>query len=391
VQDIGGFLNALRSIGYDGPVVPEPFDANLKKLPPEEAVELTGQAMRRIWSMPAATPLPGTMQVIATGGRKAWLVEQPVPTPQGHEVIVKVYASPICGSNLGGFLKEGTVINDGHEGAGEVVAVAQSNLLKVGDRVALAPLNACGRCEHCRRGDAIYCTHRPTIYGAFAQFIRVADVLCIPIPPDLDYARASLLGCCLGPAYQAIKRLNVRAFDTVVITGLGPVGLGALALCSFLGAKALALDTVPYRLELARQMGAAVALQADAPDLAAQLRVAVGEPGLLRAIECSGQERALRLLIDSAGVGAQIAMIGENHDPVPIRPSEDFIRKGLTLTGCWHMNVNDAPDLIRFLQRRPELADKLISHRFGLGGVQQAFDTFASRQSAKVVVMPWEK
>jgi len=96
------------------------------------------------------------------------------------------------------------------------------------------------------------------------------------------------------------------------------------------------------------------------------------------------------MLIDLAGVRARIGIVGENQGTMPISPSRDFIRKGLTLVGCWHMNANDAPDLIAFLRRAPDKADKLITHRFGFGDAQKAFDTFVSRESVKVVLRPWE-
>jgi len=389
VEDVGGFLTALRAIGYDGPVVPEPFVPALSQLSLPEAIRRTGDAMTKVWSLPPRQTLPATMQVVATGNRKAWLVEQPVPQPQGPEVVVKLWAAPICGSNLGGFYGDGEAVNQGHEGAGEVVAVAQSNLLKVGDRVVLAPLNACGQCVDCQHGDTILCTDRPDIFGNFAQFTRVADVNCVRIPEDIDYVRASLLGCGLGPASEAIKRLGVRGFDTVVITGLGPVGLGAVALATFLGARVIAIDIEPYRQEIARKLGADLVLDFTDPELAAKIRTATGGRGIEKGIDCSGKEPAERLLIDLAANRGMIAFVGENGGTIPVSPSNDFIRKSLTVMGCWHMNMHDVPALFEFIRRAPDKVDLLISHRFAFEHVQQAFDIFASRQSTKVILLPW--
>ncbi|MFB3894216.1 MAG: zinc-binding dehydrogenase [Phycisphaerae bacterium] len=390
VIDIGGFLDALRRIGYDGPVVPEPFVPGLKQLPPEQAARVVGQALDRAWSVPprVGVKLPATMKVVATGGQKAWLVDQPVPRPQGNEVVIRLHAAPICGSNMGAFFSDGVHVNDGHEGAGEAVATAQSHSVKPGDRVVLYPLNSCGRCPDCLRGDAIYCRHRPANYGNFAQYTRIADSLCIKLPDDIDFVHASLMCCCLGPGYEALKRLAVRAFDTVMITGLGPVGLGTTALATFLGARVIAADPVEYRRNVARELGAEVVLSPDDPHLKDAVMEATGGAGLATAVDCSGRPEALRLLIDLAGIRGHVAIVGENHNPFTIRPSEDFIRKGLTLTGCWHMNRNDAPDLITFLRRCPGRADRLITHRFGLDQVQEAFDTFASGQAVKVILLP---
>jgi len=390
VIDLPRFLGALRQIGYDGPVVPEPFVKELSEIPPAEAAGRVGKALGQVWTRPTRPSLPQTMKAVATGRGKAWLVDLPVPRPEGHQVIVKIHSSPICGSNLGAFRGDGEWINEGHEGAGEVVAVAQSNLLQVGDRVALAPLNSCGRCKYCRSGDIIHCENRPLIHGNFAQYTKTSDVLCTVLPDDIDYDRGSLLGCCLGPAFNAVKRLNLRATDTVVVAGLGPVGLGAVALSAFFGADIVALDPEPYRRDLATRLGARCVLDPSAGSTSQELLEAIGGRGVLKAIECSGRPESERLLIDSAAVQASIAFVGENAGTIPISPSNDFIRKELTVFGCWHMNVLDAPQLISFLRREHKAAQLLISHRFGFDQVQQAFDTFASRKTAKVLLKPWE-
>ncbi len=389
VEDLPAFLGALRVIGYDGPVVPEPFVPALSALPPAEAARLVGASLQKVWSLPPVR-VPSTMSVVVVGGRKAWLSEAPVPEPRGNEVVVKIHASPVCGSNMGAFFAEGEHVNVGHEAAGEVVAVAGSQRLQVGDRVVLAPLNACGVCPDCLAGDVIFCTHRPENFGYFAQYTRVADVVCAKIPPDIDYVHAALLGCGLGPAYEALSRLQVNGFDTLVVTGLGPVGLGATALATFLGARVIAIDPEPYRRQLATALGADLTLDGADAELAAQVRAAVGERGISKGLDCSGKESAERLLIELAGIRGAIALVGENGGPIPISPSNDFIRKGLSVFGCWHMNVLETPQLFAFLRRAPEKADLLISHRFGFSQLQQAFDTFASRQSAKVILLPWE-
>lgn len=390
VIDLPGFLHALRSIGYDGPVVPEPFVPQLAELPPVEAVRIVGKSLQQVWSQPVTPRLPEKMQAVAVGGRKAWLTELPVLWPCGNEVIVKIHASPICGSNMGAFFGEGEYVNVGHEAAGEVVAVAQSNLLKVGDRVVLNPLTGCGICPDCQAGDLIFCKNRPEIHGYFAQYTRITDAACVKLPDDIDYVHASLMGCGLGPAYEATKRLGVRGYDTLVVTGLGPVGLGVTALATFLGARVVAVDPEAYRRDIATKLGAAVVLDGANPEIKAQLSAAVGADGILKGVDCSGKEQAERLLIELAGIRAVIAFVGENGGVIPVSPSNDFIRKGLTLLGCWHMNILDAPDLFAFLRRAPEKADLLITHRFGFSQVQQAFDTFASRQSVKAILLPWE-
>ena len=330
------------------------------------------------------------MKVIATGNRKAWLVDRPRPRAEGDEVVVKLEAVPICGSNMGGFFAEGEVVNDGHEGAGVVVEVDRSSRVQVGDRVAVYPLSACGVCADCERGDMIYCANRPPHFGMFAQYTRTKDFLCVPLPDDVSTLHGALTGCALGPGYDGIRRLGLRAFETVVVTGLGPVGLGAVALANFVGARVLGVDPIAWRRERALALGAEACFDSADPDLPDVLKDRAGDRGPSRGIDCSGSAAAERLLIDIATVRGRVVFVGENHDEIPIRASEDFIRKGLTLIGCWHMNRHDVPDLIAFLSRAPEKAERLISHTFAFSEVQKAFDTFASRESAKVILRPWE-
>jgi threonine dehydrogenase-like Zn-dependent dehydrogenase len=330
------------------------------------------------------------MKAVATGKGKAWIVDLPVPRAQGDEVVIKLHASPICGSVMSGFFGDGEWINLGHEGAGEVVEVAHSTRLKVGDRVVTGVLNGCGHCPECLRGDAIFCKVRPRVHGTFAQFTRTADIVCTRISDSLSYAHASLMCCALGPAYEAIKRMLVRPYDTILVSGLGPVGLGAVALASTHGARVIAMDPILYRRDLGKKLGAAETLDPTDTRIQEILLGLTDGRGISRAIEASGNAAMERMVIDLADIRCEIAFVGENQGTIPLSPSKDMIRKGLTLHGCWHMNVLDSPDLIRFLQRWPAKADMLITHSYGFAGVQQAFDTFASKQCAKVQLLPWE-
>jgi threonine dehydrogenase-like Zn-dependent dehydrogenase/sugar phosphate isomerase/epimerase len=388
VIDIGAFLEAVRATGYNGPIIPEPFDATLHNLDAAEVLECTADSINAAFAAVPHPRLPEKMRVLVLGGNDAKVSTTAMPHPVGNQVVIKMHAAMICGSNVSHFLADKETVNGGHEGAGEVVAVAHSTRLKVGDRVALAPLNACGYCRHCLRGDVILCDNRPSFAGNFAEYTRVADNMCIPLPDDIDYEKGSLLGCGLGPAYGALTALGVRAFDKVLITGLGPVGLGATALATFLGADVAVVDPEPYRQKIAAELGASCVLDPIQDGYELSLREYFGAAGVLKAIECSGRGEVQRQLIDIAGKGAHICFIGENQKTIAVSPSNDFIRKGLRLQGIWHMNMNDAPQIIEFLRRAPEKTDLLVTHRFAMHECRQAFETFVSRQAVKVVINP---
>ena len=327
------------------------------------------------------------MKIVVIGGRKAWLEDAPDPSPEGEWVVARTLLTPICGSDMGGFLTEGEHRGYGHEGIGEVVAAAAGARVRLGERVVLNPASGCGRCPACRSGEYIYCGEKPPSSGHFTQFVRLQDWLCVPIPDEIPNPLAALTGCGLAPAANLMRRLRVGATDTVLVTGLGPVGLGAVALACFRNARVIAVDPVPWRRERASQLGAAEVLDPTGSDLRETIpaRPAGAGPGVC--IECSGRPDAERLCVDVAGVRGRVGFIGENHTGVEISPSA-MIRRGIEIHAAWHCGLTDFPDLFTFLRRFPR-AELLVSHTFPFSRVQEAFETFAGHDAAKVLLDPW--
>jgi threonine dehydrogenase-like Zn-dependent dehydrogenase len=330
------------------------------------------------------------MKSLVLGSKKAYVEEVPDPAPEKEWVVVRIESTPICGSDKAAFLSGTPVRNAGHEGSGIVVDTADSTLLKKGDRVILNPLSGCGTCELCLTGNYIYCTEKPPFGTHFAQFVKVQDFVCTVLPEDIPYDTGAMACCALGPAFSSIKRMNLKAFDTLLVTGLGPVGMGAVAIAKFFGARVIALDTVPFRKKMASEvLGADVVLDAADPGVKAKIREAVRPSRLVRAIDASGNAAAERLCIDAVEPGGIVSFVGENHSEIPIRPSEDFIRKGLTLMGSWHCNLNDRAEMITLLRRSP-LVPRLITDTFGFSGVQAAFEKFMGGDTCKVILKPWQ-
>ncbi|MDR1104944.1 MAG: zinc-binding dehydrogenase [Treponema sp.] len=330
------------------------------------------------------------MKSLVLGNKKAYVEDVPDPSPEKEWVIVKIESTPICGSDKTAFLSDTPVRNAGHEGSGIVVDSAGSVLLKNGDRVILNPLSGCGVCELCLTGNYIYCTSKPPFATHFAQFVKVQDFVCTVLPEDISYDTGAMACCALGPAFSSIKRMNLKAFDTLLVTGLGPVGMGAVCIAKFLGARVIALDTVPFRMKMALDvLGADIVLDAADPGARAKIAEAARPGRLTRAIDASGNAAAERLCIDAVEPGGIISFVGENHNEIPIRPSEDFIRKGLTLMGSWHCNLNDRAEMITLLRRSP-LVPKLITETFGFSRVQEAFEKFMGGDTCKVMLKPWQ-
>ena len=329
------------------------------------------------------------MKRIVLQDKKVWVEDCPDPIPEREWVIVKIEATPICGSDKKAYFSAAPVRTAGHEGTGVVVEAPGSSRLKTGDRVILNPLSGCGVCDHCRTGNYIYCTNKPPFDTHFAQYVKVQDFVCSPLPDDISYEIGSLAGCALSPAFNAIKRLDVKGFDTVLIMGLGPVGRGAVTISKFLGARVIAVDSVPFRKKFASELGADVVLDAFDGNLPQQIKEAAKDAYLRKAIDTSGNGKAERLCIDSMEPGGRVAFIGENHEDIPISPSRDFIRKGLTLIGAWHYNLNDLSDMLAVLRNSP-IVSRLITDIYGFSQAQEAFDKFVSGDACKVILKPWE-
>jgi threonine dehydrogenase-like Zn-dependent dehydrogenase len=336
-------------------------------------------------------------KAVILGNRQAGLVDVPDPQPKEDWVVVKVHAAPMC-TEYKSFVAGHKAHFLGHEAAGEVVAVAQPGRVKVGDRVVVMPQYPCGQCALCVAGDYIHCenntdfarfTGSPEGSATMAQYLLKPSWLLPAIPDGVSYERASLACCALGPSFGAFQSMGLSAFDTVLITGAGPVGLGAVVNARFRGARVLVVESVPWRVERARQMGAACVIDPCDPDALRHVRELTGGKGVDCALDCSGTVAAERLCIDATRRKGQVAFVGESTDDLPIRVGPDLLRKGLTIIGSWHYNLTHFPAIMQVIQESP-LIDRLISHVLPMSRIQEALELSASHETAKVILRPWD-
>jgi threonine dehydrogenase-like Zn-dependent dehydrogenase len=335
-------------------------------------------------------------KVVIQGEREARLVDVPDPRPKENWAVIKVHAAPMC-TEYKAFLAGTPTEFLGHEAAGEVVDVAQPGRAKVGDRVVAMPLDGCGRCELCVGGNYIHCeqrvdfdefTGRAEGRATYAQYHLKPDWLLLPIPGGVSYERASLACCGVGPSFGAFESMGVGAGDTVLITGLGPVGLGAVVNARLRGARAIGVESIGYRAERARQMGAVVLDPRD-DDILDRIKELTDGNGVDYSLESAGALSAERLCIDATRRMGKAAFVGESYDGVTIRMSPDLLRKGLTIIGTWHYNLRHFPRVMKVIQESPYI-DQLISHVLPMSEIQAAFTLSASHQTAKVMLNPWE-
>src|SRR5215211_3076590 len=211
--------------------------------------------------------------VVLPGGRKVEFKDYTVPEPGHGQVLVRMKASSICGSDIRAIYREhlghgpegyqGVIA--GHEPCGEVVEVGPgARRLQSGDRVVVYHIAGCGVCEECRAGYMIGCTspfraaHGWQRDGGHAEFLLAEEATCILLPDELSYVDGALVSCGFGTAYEGLLRLELSGQDTLLITGLGPVGLAAAMLGRVLGASPIiATDISPERRKMAEDLNLA--------------------------------------------------------------------------------------------------------------------------------------
>ena len=338
------------------------------------------------------------MKVAAiTSERQAEVIDLPDPKPAEDFVVVKIHSAPMC-TEYKAYRRGHPTNRLGHEAAGEVVEVAQPGTVKVGDRVVVMPQHPCGTCPLCLAGDYIHCQHAVdalSICGCeagtatYAQYVLKKDWLLLPIPEGVSYDHASMACCGLGPTFGAMQRMAVDAFDTVLITGMGPVGLGGVVNGMFRAARVIVAEPHPYRRKLACEIGAVAAIDPGEEGALERIMDLTDDRGADKAIDCSGSPDAQRLMIDAARRRGQVAFVGEAGE-LTIQVSRDTIRKGLTLHGVWHWNLADTPRMWQVIRGSAELLDRQITHTFPLSAVREAWELQLTGECGKVILHPWE-
>lgn len=333
-------------------------------------------------------------KAIITGERQVELVEAPTPRAKEDWVLVKVHIAAMC-TEYKAYRDGGRHEYLGHEAVGEVAEVAKSCRVNVGDRVVVMPLYPCGKCPLCLAGEYIHCQHAvdvaaftgsPEGGATYAEYLLKPDWLLIPIPEGMSYTHAAMACCGLGPAFNACELMHVGGFDTVLVTGLGPVGLGGVINARYRGARVIGVDTNQYRAELARKLGADAVVDPSDADAVEQIMALTGGVGVDKAVDCAGVASARRLCIDTARRKGHVAFVGEGGEDLTVSVSNDLIRKGLTMHGSWHYNLAYTPRMMQLIQESTDQLDLLVTHRFPLERVQEAFELQITGQSGKVVL-----
>ena len=337
-------------------------------------------------------------QTVISGEREVSFAELPDPRPKADWALVKVRASAMC-TEYKDYVRGRSRPVIGHEGAGEVVEVAESGgPVEVGDRVVILPQFPCGKCALCMAGDYVYCQDNHDFKafngslsgsGTFAHYTLKPAWLLPRIPDEVSYAQATMAIDGIGASFGGFQAINVTALDTVLVTGLGPVGLGAIANARYRNARVIGVEPSQWRAERGREMGADEVFDPREADALDRILASTGGKGVDCAVECSGRVSSERLCIDATRRRGRVAFVGQCRDELTIRVSQDMIGKGLTIVGSWLYNRADYPKVMQVIKESP-LIDLLISHEMKMSQIQEAFEILANGEGAKIVIDPWQ-
>jgi threonine 3-dehydrogenase len=312
------------------------------------------------------------------------------------EVLIKVLRTGICGTDLHirawdhwarSVIEPPLVL--GHEFVGEVVDVGGDvSDVKIGDLVSGEGHLVCGKCRNCRAGRRHLCIRTIGLgvhtNGAFADYVALpeSNVWVHRIPIDLDVAA---IFDPFGNAVHTALSFPVMNED-VLVTGAGPIGIMAAATARHAGARSVVVtDLSPYRLGLARDMGATIAVDVSREDLADVMAANNMKEGFDVAFEMSGQPRALASAISSMSPGGRIAVLGLPAEDVSVDLAT-VVTRMLTVKGIYGREMFDTWYAMSVLLENGLDISPIITHRFGYEQHEEAFEVAASGGCGKVVI-----
>ncbi|MFZ4287503.1 zinc-dependent alcohol dehydrogenase family protein [Variovorax sp. HJSM1_2] len=326
------------------------------------------------------------------------LQEHPKPEIKAPgDAIVRITKTTICGTDLH-ILKgdvasclPGTIL--GHEGVGIVDSVgAAVDTFKPGDRVLISCITSCGRCVACRKGMNSHCTTGGwllgnCIDGTQAEFVRVphADTSLYPIPEGADEEALVMLSDILPTGFECgVLNGKVKVGSSLAIVGSGPIGLAALLTAQFYApAEIIMIDLDDNRLAVGKHFGATATVNSSAGDVAQQVMALTDNCGVDTAIEAVGIPATFKICQDIVAAGGTIANVGVHGVKVDLHLEKLWSHNVTITTGL--VDTNSIPILLKTVQSKRVDARQLITHRFKLSQILEAYDTFANAASTKAL------
>ena len=332
-------------------------------------------------------------------GRPLELAEVPTPEPGAGEVRVKVAACGLCHTDLH-YLDHGTPTFKtpplvlGHEISGRIDRLgADVTGWSEGDAVLLPAVLACGACALCRTGRENICEASRMfgnhVDGGFAEYVLAPARDLVRLPSELPLAESAIIADALTtPFHAVVRRGRVAPGDRVLVLGCGGVGLNVVQIAAAVGARVVAVDVSAAKLEWAKRLGAEIVIDAGAHDrLDKAVRKATGAAGVDVAFEAIGKPSTQEQAFHGLRAGCRLVLVCFSPEAMSL-PSGRVMFREIEIVGSLGCRPVDYPRVITLAQQGRIRVRELVTHRFALADIHQAFDALRSGEPVRAVVVP---
>ncbi|ARD39921.1 L-threonine 3-dehydrogenase [Edwardsiella ictaluri] len=325
-----------------------------------------------------------------------WMTDVPLPALGHNDIMIKIRKAAICGTDVHIYnwdtWSQKTIpvpMVVGHEYVGEVVAVGQEvRGFRIGDRVSGEGHITCGHCRNCRAGRTHLCRNTIGVgvnrQGAFAEYLVIPAFNAFKIPDNIPDALAAIFDP-FGNAVHTALSFDLVGED-VLVSGAGPIGIMAAAVCRHVGARHVVItDVNDYRLDLARKMGVTRAVNVSRESLLEVMQALGMSEGFDVGLEMSGAPPAFHTMLDTMNHGGKIAMLGIPPGDMAIDWNQ-VIFKGLLIKGIYGREMFETwYKMAALIQSGLDLTP-IITHQYAIDDFQKGFDVMRSGHSGKVIL-----
>lgn len=351
---------------------------------------------------PSPGTIPATMRAIVKDQAAPGLTlkEVPVPAIGPNDVLLKIEATSICGTDLHIYQWNDWARNRiqpplviGHECCGRVVRIGDAvEGLKPGQRVAVETHVVCGTCHQCRTGQGHVCVNTKIIGvdmpGCWADYLRIPATNCWPLSDDIE----PRIGTILEPYGNAVHTAfqGPIAARRVLVTGCGPIGLFSIAVARAIGASmVLATDVLDFKLDMATKIGADKVFRVDRPGAEAAILEATHGEGVDVVLEMSGAPAGVNMGLRLLKGGGWIGLLGLSKKPYEIDVTRDIIFKGITVHGVIGRRMYETwyQGTALIAERGLDLSG-VITHELPLEEFEEGFAAMSEGRAGKVVLYP---
>lgn len=318
--------------------------------------------------------------------RKPLVIEEvPIPEIGCKEILVKVEAAGICGTDL--HMIEGRIpvrmpITLGHEIAGKIEKVGDNVLkFKVGDRVCLNSITTCGVCGYCLSGRDNLCRELKVIGekldGGFAEYVKAPAKNVFFLPENIPFEQGAILTDCVATGYHALQRSQIKAGDCIAIWGIGGLGIMLIQMAKFHGAYVIAVDRKTEKLEFAKRAGADFVIPLD-ENTVKQIRIFTHGEGVEAAFDMVGNAHIIEQAIKSIRRGGRMVMVGMCFESPNLNMTAQLVKE-IDIVGAWTVVIQDFPRVIEMVQKGMINPSMSITHEIPFNEINRGIEILKNR------------